>query len=179
MREEKAMRWSDLVGVAMATLLLLVTPQVASAVTEAEVDCCKFMKKMTDKYLEKHLKLVNKCTSKMNNPKYATVADAILGEKCDNGYDRVLLINNDFAIDKFQQKFLNKMIKKCTKLLGALGLAINGCGCANETQLLSQMECKLGLKAADGDGGVCSIPPLKKNANREPEPPPGFADFCP
>ena len=117
------MRWSDLVGVAMATLLLLVTPQVASAQTAKEVECCKFMKKVADKYLLKHGKLVNKCTGKMNkgvvdgNPKYATAAEAIAGEKCDDGYDRVLGINNDFAIDKFHQKSLNKMVKKCKKFL--------------------------------------------------------------
>jgi hypothetical protein len=131
------MYWRKLAWVAALFFVAGIVAPVASAdpecdepppLTSSEVKCGKFMTKMARKYREKHLKLVGKCTDKMD------ASDEPGSETCDDGYDPTLYLTDpnkrDFAIDTFYNKFLLKMQKKCiTKLgLGPNSIKCYGCG---------------------------------------------------
>jgi hypothetical protein len=173
------MRWRELAWVGIAVFLFLVPARGTPAVTSEQAACGTFMVKMTGKYHDKHYKLADKCTFKMGNS-----ADPN-SEKCDDGFDPTKGDNSDFLIDKFQEKFFEKIKKKCIKKLGIADLLTEpaipgyGVGCEDKTFLSEQIECLLQLDGEDADVDVCKTPPHKRmNANRATLAPPGLSDFC-
>ncbi len=172
------MRRSSLSCVGMMAFLLLVVPGVALALPPDEAECCGIMNAQAIKYFQKHVKIANKCTFKMeqsSNP---------AGEKCDDKFDPTTG-GTDFVIDKFKAKFVKKMKKKCMKKLGLTTDEqfvdydlIATCGCNAETSLADQIDCKLEEMALPSDLGVCGVTPLRKNSNRGNLPPPDCANFC-
>ncbi len=169
------MRWRSLALVAVIASLPMGLVGKAWALTAGESACCTIMSEQAAKYFKKHVKVVDKCTSKMDassNPN---------SEKCDDGFDSVVG-GTDFVIDKFGGKFFKKIKKKCAKKMGTtidpLTPALAGCGCPTETFLEDQINCLLEKNAGPADCGVCDITPKLKNANRANSAPPGLANYC-
>lgn len=172
------MKWINVGGIVAALVLVLAAPP-ASAMSQAELDCCDAMDQQAQKYFQKHVKKVNKCTNTMDtslNPP---------AETCDDGFD-ANTGGTDFIIDSFAPKYLNKMKNKCMTALGLTEAEFNAhgpipspCTCSSSLSLQEQMECKLDLMPDPADQAVCITSPSRKNANRGSLPPPGESAFCP
>ena len=170
---------SKVLPVVMGMALWLSAAQMALAASEGEVACCGFMNDMAQKYFQKHVKIANKCTLKME------ASSDPNGEKCDDEFD-VNTGGIDFVIDKFHAKFFKRMKKKCIKKIEgvteanfAFAAPVPSCGCNAETSLQGHIECKLEQMSPPADTGVCGITPKRKNANRGTLSPPDLSGFCP
>ncbi len=171
------MKWISVGGIVAALVLALAVPP-ASAISQAELDCCDAMGQQAQKYFQKHIKVANKCTGKMDTSSNPSA------ETCDDGFDANLVGETDFLINQFKTKYLNKMKSKCLQADPSFTDShgqIPSCGtCSNTTSSLgAQMECMLEIIADPADEAVCITSPSRKNANRGSLPPPGESNFCP
>lgn len=175
------MKWAS-VGAIVVALLLAIAAPPASAISQAELDCCDAMDQQAQKYFQKHVKIVNKCTYKMDTTPEPP------NQKCDDGFD-ANTGETDFIINKFFDKFSSKMKKKC---MTALGLTTDQefnqqnpmpspctCSAPQTSSLQQQIECKLNVVPDPADEAVCITSPARKNANRGNSPPPQESGFCP
>jgi len=134
------------------------------------------MDQQAQKYFQKHVAKVNKCTSKMDTSSNPSA------ETCDDGFD-ANTGGTDFVIDSFETTYLNKMKTKCAKADPSFtpfhAPMPSPCTCSSTPSLEQQMECELELMPDPADEAVCITSPAKKSANRGSLPPPDNSGFCP